>query len=213
MHSTLNNRWWAVVGFLFATLLALSLMGCAAPPETEMQAARTALDEAKAADAPTYAEEDWSHAQSALAAAEAEIDVQRQKFALFRSYDQAVSLVATAQEEAEEAKSAAVTGKEQARTEAQAAYDEAQTTVEMARSLITEIETCGRPVKGLAADLATLRGGTDALSGELTTISTALSGGRYSEAEDLGQSLEEEAGKMVSDLQSAITTLGCQPTA
>jgi len=192
-------------------LLVLSVMGCAGPPQAELTAAHTALDGAKAAQAPTYAEEDWSQAQSALAAAEAEIEVQGKKFALFRSYDQAGDLIATATEKAGQARTAAVAGKERARTQAQTAYDQAQAAVEQARGLIAEIEGCGRPVKGMAADLASLRGGTDALAGELTAVAAALEGEQYPKAEELGQSLEEQAGKMVTDLQGAMTKLGCRP--
>lgn len=213
MTMTLSLRWWAVVGFLFATMLALVLMGCAAPPNEEMSAARTALDEAKTAEAPTYAEKEWGQARSTLAAAEAEIETQGKKFALFRTYEQANHLIATATEQAHEARTAAVTGKEKARTEAQVAYDGARSAVEQARYLLTQIEGCGRPAKGMTADLASLRGGTDAMTGDLDAVSAAITGEKFSHAEELAESLEQQADRMVTDLQSAMTKLGCQPKA
>lgn len=213
MNMTLSTRWWMVFGLLFATLLAVSLMGCAAPPDTEMAAARTALDGAKSAQAATYAEQDWSQAQSTMTAAEAELETQGKKFALFRSYDQARNLITTATEKAEEARTAAVAGKEKARTEAQTAHDVAQAAVEKARNLIAEIEGCGRSAKGMVADLASLRGGTDALSGELSTVSAALTDENFSEAQERGRSIEEQAEKMATDLQGAMTKLGCRPKA
>lgn len=209
----MRNRWMVVVGALAFTVAMLALMGCAKPPETEMAAAQNALDEASASEAAKYAASEWTKAQSALNAAQNEVDAQNARFALFRDYEKAQMLLADATDQAQKTREAAVAGKEQARQEAQAAHDAAVARVEQARSLLTELEGCGRGVKGFTADLAALQGSLDGLMAEMPAIETSLASEDFSAATSRGTALEGQAGTLLSDLQNAHQKLGCRPKA
>ncbi len=73
-----------VFSIVAATLLFTS---CAKPPQAEMDAAKAALEQAKAAQADLYVEADFLAVQDSLNAVNAEIEAQSSK--LFKSYGKA----------------------------------------------------------------------------------------------------------------------------
>ena len=81
------------VAFLSLTVAAL-LIGCAQAPQVELDAAKAAVDTAKAAQAEMYAPEALAEVQQAMTAAEAEIAAQAEKLAFLRKYDTAKQLIA-----------------------------------------------------------------------------------------------------------------------
>ena len=76
--------------------LVLVVAGCAKPPTVEIDAAMAAMAEATKAEAEVYAPEAMQAARSAQAAFEEEVKLQEGKFALFRKYDKAKTMVAEA---------------------------------------------------------------------------------------------------------------------
>lgn len=100
-------------------LAGLIFAGCGKPPEAEMQAAQTAMNDAKASEAATYAAKELDAASDSLAAAQAEIEKQNAKFVLMRNYKEAARMMAVAMSSAETAKQAAAVNKEKARVEAE----------------------------------------------------------------------------------------------
>jgi len=104
---------------LFAVILVLAVVavGCAKPPQQEIDAAQAALAGAQQAEAPRYAAESWDRAQQAMNAVNAELEAQNAKFALFRSYTKAKQLIADATNAANEAVQAGQAGKERAKNE------------------------------------------------------------------------------------------------
>ena len=74
-------------------VVVLALSGCAKPPQDKIDAAKAALDDARNAQADKYVPQAWAQAEEALSSAMAEVQAQESKFALFRSFDEAQTLL------------------------------------------------------------------------------------------------------------------------
>ena len=114
---------------VLVTLGAFGMSACSKPPEQAIQAGATALEEAKAAGAETYAPDALQQAQDLMAQAEAEKKVQDEKFVLFRSYKQSEALYTQAKASMDTAKQAAATAKEQAKADATQAIADANAAI------------------------------------------------------------------------------------
>src|SRR5262247_4022333 len=91
--------------FLLVVGLLAMVVGCSKPPQAEIDGATAALSAAKSAEAGEYAAESLSKAEDAMNAVNAELKVQEEKMALFRSYEKTTELVSQATQEANKAKS------------------------------------------------------------------------------------------------------------
>jgi exonuclease VII large subunit len=189
--------------------VALVAAGCAKPPEQAIQAAQAALASAEGAAAPTYAAEAWAKAQGSLSAAMAEIDAQKAKFALTRSYKNAEQLLATASADAAAAQEAAIAGKQQALADSQAALQAVMDGLGKADELLAALAKCPRRPKGFAQDLELMKGSVEGLRPQVPGIESAIASEDYLQAKSLGESLRAEVERVVGDLESAKTKLGC----
>jgi len=84
----------------FFKLIALSVLvitfaSCAKPPQAEMDAANASIEQAKTAGADRYVPASFNAATEALKTAQAAIEEQNSKFALFRNYDAAKTTLAS----------------------------------------------------------------------------------------------------------------------
>jgi protein TonB len=104
---------------LIACGLAVAAVGCGAPPTTDIDAARASVDKATSGGASQYAPESLKAAQDAQAALDAELKAQDAK--LFKSYDKAKDLAATAKTAGDKAATEAAAAKEKADAAAMAA--------------------------------------------------------------------------------------------
>ena len=103
----------AIVRFRAIALgLAITVTGCAAPPTTDVEAAKAALDTAATDRAGQYAAESLKTAQDARAALDAELKAQEGKW--FKSYDKTKELAIAAKAAGDKAAADAVAGKEKA---------------------------------------------------------------------------------------------------
>ncbi len=196
---------------VIAVLLSSALLvtGCAKPPQAEIDAAKAALDAAVAAKAEAYAGPELSAAREAMNAAQAEIDTQAGKFALFRSYKNAKTLLADVVTKANAARDAAVANLEKAKQEATAAIEAAKAAVAGAQTELTTLEGCKRKPKGFAADLTVLKGTLDGLVAELPNLDTAFGSEDYLGAKSAAEALTARAQTLVTDLQNAKTKIKC----
>jgi paraquat-inducible protein B len=115
---------------------ALLVAGCGKVPETELAAAKASVDEARAAGGEVYAAKELDIAVDSLAAAEAEIQKQNGKFALFRSYKDAQRQLTVAQSLGVTAKDAAISGKAKAKEEAEMLIAQVKAAVDSTRALM-----------------------------------------------------------------------------
>jgi len=92
--------------------LAITVTGCAAPPNADVDAAKAAIDRAATDRAGQYAAESLQAAQDSRAALDAELKVQEGKW--FKSYDKTKELAIAAKAAGDKAEADAVAGKEKA---------------------------------------------------------------------------------------------------
>jgi TonB family protein len=92
--------------------LAITVTGCASPPNADVDAAKAALDRAVTDRAGQYAAESLKAAQDARAALDAELKAQEGKWV--KSYDKTRELAVAAKSAADKAAADAVAGKEKA---------------------------------------------------------------------------------------------------
>jgi len=101
------------IGFRAIALgLAITVTGCASPPNADVDAAKASLDTAVADHADQYAAESLKTAQDARAALDAELKAQEGKW--FKSYDKTRELAVAAKALADKAVADALAGKERA---------------------------------------------------------------------------------------------------
>ena len=92
--------------------LAITMAGCASPPNSDVDAAKASLDKASTDRADQYAAESLKAAQDARAALDAELKAQEGK--LIKSYDKTKELAVAAKAAADKAAADAAAGKEKA---------------------------------------------------------------------------------------------------
>ena len=92
--------------------LAITVTGCASPPNEDVEAAKVALDRAATERADRYAATSLKAAQDARAALDAELNAQQGKW--FKSYDKTKELAVAAKAAGDKAAADAVAGKEKA---------------------------------------------------------------------------------------------------
>jgi hypothetical protein len=136
--------------FLPALCLALAVtIGCGGePPEKEMQQAQGALDAARAAGAETYAADEYTAAQQALANAREAVNQRDYRLALDRALD--------SRERAQESARQAADGKAAARVDADRALTAAQHAVNEAIAALKIAETRKVPARLLAGPTKTI---------------------------------------------------------
>lgn len=196
-----------VTGALMVAVLGLT--ACAKVPQPAIDQASEALAAAGRAEAATYAAAEWDAAQQAMNAAVAEIEVQKAKFALLRSYGKAGELLAAAQQAAVAAQQAGIDGKERRRAEIENSIAAIDASLAQAQQLLADLASCGKRPKGFAADLALLQGKVEALALELGELRSSADAESFVEAGSMAESLGSEVETVVADLESAKLTLGC----
>jgi hypothetical protein len=136
-----------------AIAVVMAVVGCAKPPQAEIDAAKTALDAAaKNSDVITYAPNSLRTAQEKMGALDEEIAAQARKSAISRRYETARELASLA------AAAAARAPKDAARAKEEVAR-EAASLVEKLEAAIPEFEArtyAARRVKGIKLDFAAL---------------------------------------------------------
>src|SRR5262245_13348088 len=86
-------------------LAVVAAVACANAPQEDIDAAKAGLDQARQAQADTWAPNEFQGADQAMSAADAEIQAQNAKW--IKNYDKAKELLNTAKEEAAKATTAA----------------------------------------------------------------------------------------------------------
>ena len=181
-------------------ILALGLAGCGGAPESEIQAAQSAMAEARQAGADRYAPEAYGKAEQTLAQADAEVEAQKGRFVLMRSYGRAKQLLRQAAADAGTAKTEAAAGRVQARGEAEATIAAARTALDAAIAAVA-----GAPAgKDSRGDLAIMKGDLEALKGTLSEAEAAQGSEDYATALERAQKVRQEAEAISADVANAL---------
>ncbi|MFH1144192.1 MAG: hypothetical protein V1774_06585 [Candidatus Eisenbacteria bacterium] len=181
-------------------VLALSFAGCAKEPAESIAAVQQSLEQARTAEASEYAPRALAAAQDAQAQLQAELDAQKKKFALFRSYGHATELATAAQQAGQQAQSEAVAGKERARTEAAELIAQTKTAIEEARQMLA---TAPRG-KGSQTDIKALEADLASVEASLSEVDGIFSTGKYLSAKAKAQAALQAVNRVKTDVTTAI---------
>jgi hypothetical protein len=184
---------------LLTLVLVAAALGCAKPPQAEIDAASQAMDAAQAAGAPDYAPDAWAKAQASEAELEAELTAQKDAFALSRSYEKAKNLAEATKSQAESAATQAQTGKEQAKNDATQSIEQAKALRQEVDQLLATAPTG----KGSVADLAALRADTGTTEESIRAAEAALAAGQYREAQAKAQAAIQSLEAVKAEIESA----------
>ena len=197
--------------FVGAMLLVVAVMavGCAKPPQQEIDAAKAALAAAEQAEAPKYAAGEWDKAQQAMNAVNAELEAQQAKFALFRSYTKAKQLMADATNAANAAKDAGIAGKEKAKNEARAAVDAAKGAIDVATQALADLDKCRRKPKDLKKDMEMMKGNLDGYAAQVTELEGAFGREDFFGAKAQADTLKGQVDAMAAEIANAKTKIKC----
>lgn len=179
--------------------VALVAAGCAHPPQTEMDAAKQALDGAQQAQAIDYASDSWNAAKDAEAKLDAELEAQQHRWAPVRSYAKARELAVQVKDSADRAAQDAVAAKEKTKTEAETLMAQAKDAYDKTH---TALSTAPRG-KGTEADLASLKSDTTSIEGTLQEMQRAYDAGDYLGAKTKAQAAIDAANRIQTEIQEA----------
>lgn len=191
------RKTWMLVPVIVALVI---VAGCSKPPQQEIDALSTAMDDARSAEASTYAADSYRAAEDAKAQLDAELKAQEEKFALFRSYSRAKELAAEAQAKANQAAADAEAGKARAMEEATALIADARTALETARAALAKAPRG----KGTQADLAMMGSDLDGVESTIMEAQSAFDAGSYIEAKSKAEAAMSSANTVVADIEAAI---------
>lgn len=111
------------------SVLVVTFASCAKPPQAEMDAANAAIEQAKSAGADRYVPASFNAATDALKTAQAAVEEQNSKFALFRNYDAAKTTLASVKDLAKKAVDETAARKEALKTEVNQALTDLNTVI------------------------------------------------------------------------------------
>jgi hypothetical protein len=187
----------AVLVVIFAMTL---IVGCAKVPQQELDAAKAAVDAAKAIEADRYAPELYNAVKDSLNAVTAEIEKQNSKFALFRSYSKAKTMLAAALTAANTAKETAVANKEKVKLEAADLLAKIGPAVDDVKKVMKKAP---RGKEGKAA-LEAMSADLTAVEAAVAEANTAVANGDYLTARDKAQASLQKVASINEELQQAI---------
>lgn len=189
----------AAIPVILIAAIAL-LAGCSKEPVLAIQDAEAALSQLQAAGAAEYSPQSLSDAQNAMAQLKAEVEAQKGKFALFRSFKNAEAMALTAKQTAESGIQATEAAKAAAKAEAENALAAARAALVEAQRLVAEA-----PVgKGSELDIKMLQSDLMGVEQQLADADGTLAAGRFNEARTKAQAAMNSANTIAADVNNAI---------
>jgi len=170
----------------------------------ELTTARTALEEARQSEAETYAFTEFSAAVDSLEAAESSISQEGSKFALFRNYSRAKTLLAEAESLSVDAREAAVQQKERVRTESMQLLTSAEAGIEEAKRLV-EVAPVG---KGSRAEIELIKADIASLAPALEEAKAAYERGDYVTAIARAKVILSKTDELAAEIRAAQGLVG-----
>lgn len=168
----------ASVGGIAVLALVAMVLSCAAPPTAQIEEARKAIEDAKAAEADLYSAADFTAAQDSLAAAERYLEE--------KNYKAAKAAAVSAKETAEAAVEAATQVKEGAKAEVEGVAEEI-------RKAVADQETAAAKLRGAARKEADAK--VAALKATLAEFEEALKAGNYATAKAKADQIKASIGR------------------
>lgn len=193
-------RKWVTGALAPVLLLAVA---CAKPPTDKLAAAEKAVNDTRAAGAPTYLAEDFAKLDGALTNAKNELAAQDAKFIFLRDYGKAEELLASAQAEAARVTSETAKKKEEAKTAAMQAQQIALEAVKNTQDLVAKA-----PVGKDRAALEAIKADVAGLSKSLSEVNTAIDAGDYLGAQSKAKAIQDKSQTVATEIQTALAKVG-----
>ncbi|MFZ5981596.1 MAG: hypothetical protein ACOYVF_13290 [Candidatus Zixiibacteriota bacterium] len=188
-------------------LVALALIGfvagCSESPTAKYETGKTAIENARLAEAELYAPDLFKEATDSLNAASVEMQKQDSRFSVFRKYGKSEEMIQAAQNLAEQAASKAIEEKEKIRLADSTLILEVENLINETKKIIA---TAPRG-KGSRADLKVMQTDIDAASSMLTAASEEYQAAQYLSANEKLQAVKTQITKVKSDIEEAIAKL------
>lgn len=185
-----------------AALAGMTILfsSCAKLPEAEMAAAKASVEAAKAAEADRYIPQEYRALQDSLNTAMTEVETQKSKFVLFRSYKKVTVKLNNIVTQGNTVKENAGIRKEEVKNQAQQTLAEATTTVAAVKELILKApkgKEGKEALEAIQSDLALVEA-------SLAEVSTLINNGDYLTALDKVKAANEKANSLKTELEEAI---------
>lgn len=186
--------------FTLGLVMLFILAGCAKQPTMEIDSAKKAGEEAKAAGSERYLPEDTKKVDDSLTAALDEVKAQDEKFALFRNYEKAKQMLAQAKADAEKVKADTAAKKEEAKKNAIAGLEAAKAAIEESKALLAKAPMG----KGAKADIEAMKGDIKGLEDSLPELQGLIDKEDYLTAIDKAKVIKEKAEGVSSQVKAAM---------
>jgi len=179
------------------------IAGCSESPTTQYDASKTALEQARLAEAEQYAPGLFKEAADSLNSAMVEIKKQDSRFSVIRDYDRAEEIIAEAQQLAEEANRQAIDEKERVRLEDSTLISEIEQLISDTKNIIA----AAPKGKGSRVDLKVMQADLDGASGALATATQQFRDGRYLDARDELMAVKSQVVNVKGEIETAMARL------
>jgi len=183
---------------MFAMVIMFS--SCAKVPEVEITNAKAAVEAAKAAEADRYVTAEYRALNDSLNVAMTEIETQKSKFALLRSYKKANAMLANVMTLSNTVKENAGIRKEEVKNQAQQSLAEATTLVAEVKDLLTKSPKGKEGKEALEA----IQNDLVLVEASLGEVSTLINNGDYLTAVDKVKAANDKAASLKTELEEAI---------
>lgn len=188
------------LGILALGLVAVLLVGCAKPPQAEVDAAKAALEAAKTAEVDRYLATEYNAAHDSLNAALTEIETQNSKSALTRNYSKAKTLLASATTMLNAAIPQVDAKKVEVKAEVDTLLVQAQEEMAATKKLITKAP---RGKEGRAA-LEAIQAELAACETSLSEVNAIVERGDFASAKDQTTATIQKILSLKAEIQQAI---------
>jgi len=190
-----------IFNVLGMSLVLLLLAGCAKPPQAEMDAAKAAVEQARAVQADLYVPAEFNAVQDSLNAALNIVEEQNSKFALFRNYKAATSKLVNVTSMAGTVQQNAIAKKEEVKMEVQTMY------AELEQMMMTNKEMLAKAPKGKEGKEAIEAINNDimAIEAGMPEVMNLFNAGDYLKAKDKVVALKESAMAINTELTEVLT--------
>jgi len=187
------------IALVFAVFALLVFIGCAKPPEQEIQKANSAIEAARTAEAEEYVPESFQVAMDTLRAAEAAKTEADGKFALFRSYSKAKALYVTAEGLANTAAQDAAAEKERVKQEVANLLVQAKASLDSANAALAKAPKG----KGSKADIELIKNDLAAAQASFDDANNDFNTGRFKVAKAKVEAAMQKASAVITEIEQA----------
>ncbi len=188
-----------VAKFLLVGILAIAfLAGCAKQPTQEMNDTKAAVAAVVADQGDKYSPEETKKLNDDLAAANAEVKVQDEKF--FKNYDKAKGMLAKVKADSDAVKAALPAKKEKAKQDAMAALDAAKTAAADAKALLAKAPKG----KGTTQDIEAMKADMAGIDESLPQIQGMIDNGDYFGALEKAKAVSDKAAAISAQITEAM---------